>query len=242
MSSSTVLGIALATILVALIVFAAVVLLIAYGIRRAAFAIKGEEYVPIRSTKQRKYEHQDIRDGATSESMENVLKHYLQTPVVGKYAQATRAALENADRKKAEYIAVLNSKFQPNSISWQKFASAADATQQAILQNCAALTNYVQTFDYAEYHRLDRAFKAATQNRGAPLDSTAAAKRQMLIVNLAEMEKLKASNEQLSVELDKLAIELGKLESIESGADTQKIVEEIRSLIQETQYYSQASK
>lgn len=225
--------------IVTLVCIAGLIALVVYALRRASYAIRGEQYAPVSATKRRKYVHQDVNAGATAASMENVLKHYAQTPAVGTYAKAAMNALDTAERKKSEYVTVLNSKFQPSTISWQKFAGAADSTQQAILRNCAAITNQVQTFDQAEFRRLDRAFNLATQGRGKPLDATAAEKRQMLLANLAELEKLKSANDQLLLELDKLAVELGKLNSLESGAETQQIIDEIRNLAQETQYYSQ---
>lgn len=238
MSTSAILGAAFTVILLIFVGLAAFVLLVVYAVRRIAAAVRGEEYVPVREGKRPKYDHQDISDGATAKTVENVLKRYRQTPFLDKYARAGIADIENAERRKEEYIAVLNSKFQPNTISWQKFAGAADSAQQAILRNCADLANHVQTFDYTEFRRLDRAFRAATQKRGAPLGPADAEKRQMLLAKLMEMDRLVATNDELSVDLDRLAAELGKLEGIEGGEETQKTIDEIRSLIQEAQYYS----
>lgn len=238
MSSSAIVGTAFAILALVFIGLAAFVLLIVYAVRRIAAAVRGEEYVPMRKQKRPKYEHQDVNDGATARSVENVLKRYQQVPFVDKYARAGIADMENAERRKEEYIAVLNSKFQPNTISWQKFASAADTVQQAILRNCADIANHVQTFDYMEFRRLDRAFKAATQNRGAPLSPAEAEKRQVFLANLMEMDGLVAQNDELSVELDRLAIELGKLEGIEGGDDTQATLEEIRTLVEEARHYA----
>ena len=51
------------------------------------------------------------------------------------------------------------------------------------------------------------------------------------------LDKLIASNEKLLVELDKLSIELGKLTDADAVAETEGIVEEIRTLAEETKYY-----
>ena len=61
----------------------------------------------------------------------------------------------------------------------------------------------------------------------------------MLQAGLDEMDAILRSNDQLLTELDKLTLELGKLTDAEASADTEHIVDEIRTLIDQTQYYGQ---
>ena len=71
------------------------------------------------------------------------------------------------------------------------------------------------------------------------LDPAAAEKQRVLQQGLDDMDAILASTDQLLTELDKLTFELGKLTDMESNANSEHIVEEIRTLIDETKYYSQ---
>lgn len=236
----------------ALVVVGAIIAGLAWGVRRAVYAIKGEEYRPLLGDKtQHEYEHQDVDAGATADSIRNVLRRYTRAVVVGKRAQAGIAALDNAKRKAAAFRAVLDKKFQPNSLSWEKFAVAANMTEDAILRNCASLANRVQVFDRAGYQgarKQELGHRSSTwrvQQGGrveaAIIDPAAAEKQRVLQAGLDEMDALLASNDRLLTELDKLTFELGKLTDADSTADGDRIVEEIRTLIDETKYYGQAA-
>lgn len=215
---------------------------LAYGIRRLVYAIKGEEYKPLLGDKtKRDYEHQDVDTGANAESIKRILRRYTHAAVVGKRAQAGLDALENYERKSAAFHAVLDKKFQPNSLSWDKFAIAADMTHDAILRNCASLANRVQVFDRAGYQKKELGHRSSTWRKNEVIDPEAAEKQRVLQEGLDQMDALIASNDKLLVELDKLTIELSKLTDAESNADGERIVEEIRTLIDETKYYSQPS-
>ena len=228
----------------ALVVVAVIIGGVVWGIRRAVYAIKGEEYRPLlRGKTDHEYEHQDVDAGATANSIANVLKRYTRAVVVGKRAQAGLAALDNDKRKCAAFHAVLDKKFQPGSLSWEKFASAGDLTHDAILRNCASLANRVQVFDRTGYQAQKRELGhrsstwRAQRDETAIIDPAAAEKQRVLQAGLDEMDALLASNDRLLTELDKLTFALGKLTDADSSADGERIVEEIRTLIDETKYY-----
>lgn len=218
----------------------AIIFAIIYSVRRGYYALKGEPYKPLLPAAQREYEHQDVDAGATAKSISNVLKHYVRADIVGPYAKAGVAALVAADRKAASFRAVLDNKFQPNTITWHKFATAADSMQQAVLRNCAELANRVQVFDATGYRQVDRVRKSSNYRpQSAPPDTLAIEKSNLLSAALAELDGIVAANDRLLLEIDKLAAELGTLEDAGSGAESDRIVEEIRTLIDETKYYRQ---
>ena len=236
-------GVAVAAGVIGLGVTIAVILGIAWGIRRAIYAIKGEEYKPLLGDKtQREYEHQDIDAGATADSIAGVLRRYTHAVVVGKRASAGLSALDSEKRKSAAFHAVLEKKFQKGSLSWEKFSVAADLTHDAILRNCASLANRVQVFDRAGYQKKELGHRSSTWRKDdALLDPGAAEKQRVLQQGLDEMDALLASNDRLLTELDKLTFELGKLTDADATADGDHIVEEIRTLIDETKYYGQVA-
>ena len=142
------------------------------------------------------------------------------------------------ERKAAYLHSVLDAKFQHGSISWEKFAVAADSSEKAILRNCSALANRLQTFDSAEYKRLERAQRLADRGRGPALDAVDTEKHDLMRSAIADMDALQTSNAQLLLELDKLSVELGKLADADTSEKSDRIVEEIRTLIDETKYYA----
>jgi len=222
-----------------LIVLVLVVLAIIYIVRRVMFAVRGEDYVPLiqRKQKQRPYEHQDIDAGSTADSISDILRRYQQNEMVGIYARKALSNLGDMNRKTTYLHSVLDAKFQHGSISWEKFAVAADAAEKAILRNCSALANRIQTFDSAEYKRLERAERLAERDRGPALNATDAEKHALMRSVVADMEAIEQSNAQLLLGLDKLSAELGKLADVDTNEKSERIVDEIRTLIDETKYY-----
>ena len=70
------------------------------------------------------------------------------------------------------------------------------------------------------------------------LDATDAEKHALLRTSVSDMEAIEHSNAQLLLELDKLSAELGKLADADTSEKSERIVEEIRTLIDETKYYA----
>ena len=226
--------------IVGVIILVLVIIAIVYIVRRVMYAVRGEEYVPIieRKRKERPYEHQDIDAGSTAESVRNVLSRYTGVETVGAYARKAISNINDEERKAGYLFNVLDAKFERGSLSWEKFAVAGDSSRKAILRNCAALANRIQTFDYVEYRRLERADRNASHQRGEPLNATQQEKFTLMKSTLVDMDTLTGANARLLLELDKLAAELGKLADAGTNERSERIVEEIRTLIDETKYYS----
>ena len=218
----------------------AVIFGIFYVCRRIYYAMRGEEYVPLFKGKTGKYEHQDVESGATVESISKVLARYARYDTVGKYAHAGKKALEDMDLKLASFYATLDSKFPRESLSWDKFSVAAVGVEQTLINNCALLANRVQTFDRDEYRQLARQIRNAAYHQGTPLAPVQQQKWQLLKASIDDMDAIIESNEHLLFELDKLASELDKLQNAGFTEESEKLLEEIRTLIDETKYYRQA--
>ena len=236
-------GLLVVAAIIGVILLIAIVFLIVYVVRHIMFAMRGEEYVPIITVKRKQpaYEHQDVDAGATTDSIRKVLKRYMHTETVGVYARNGMSILEDDERKAAFFHSTLDRKFEHGSLSWEKFAVAANTTHKAVLGNCAALANRIQTFDYLEYRHLTRTERNAAHKRGEPLDATQQEKLALMRSSLADMDALVHANEQLLLELDKLAAELSKLSDVDVNDESDRIVGEIRTLIDETKYYSKSA-
>lgn len=209
-----------------------------YAARRSAYALQGRPYQPL-LTAGNGYEHQDVDAGADEASVRAVFKRYLQTSGVARFARTGITALDSADRKVANFRAILDSKFQPGSITWDKFSVAASATQEGVLRNCAELANAIQAFDHADYRRLEQMRRRSLFIPGATLDATQEEQWRLLQVKLSQMQAIENANERLLLELDKLSAELDKLDDAASNSESERLVEEIRQLTEETKYYKQ---
>lgn len=221
----------------------AIIFGIVYATRRGVYALKGEPYRPLLgsgSKNQVEYAHQDIDNGADEESVRAVFKRYMHTDGVGKHARAGMASLDSAERKSAGFHAVLDNKFQPGSLTWEKFAVAASSAQEAVLRNCAALANAIQVFDHADYRRLEQARRRSSFRSDYRLDATQQEQYRILQVKLGEMQAITNASEKILLELDKLTIELEKLDDAGSSAQSDQLIEEIRNLSAETKYYKDA--
>ncbi len=221
---------------------AALIFALIYGVRRGVYALKGEPYRPLLgSGSKNTYQHQDVDAGSTSDSIASVFRHNLNVKGVAPYARSGMAALSSAERKSANYRAVLDQKFQPGSITWQKFAGADEATQQAVVRNCAELANAIQLFDYEDFSRSERARRRATYRKDAPvLQTTQIEKQSLFHTQMAEMQAICDRNDKLLLELDKLTAELQTLDDSGSSAKSDQLIEEVRTLAAETKYYRDA--
>ena len=220
--------------------FVAVVGATAYGLRRLFFAAKGEPYVPLLgSQRKRPYRYLDAETGVKPEDITRVLRKYLGVDVVGSYAKNALQAMETAEAKTESFQAVLDSKFTKGSLSWEKFASAGSAVYDAIVRNCTLLANRIQAFDPAEYRSIERSFNRGPWKRTPMPTAAQAERRELYRQSIGEMNSLIVANDNLLLELGKLTAELDKLDSIDSVQSNSRVVEEVRTLIEETKYYSQ---
>ena len=134
---------------------------------------------------------------------------------------------------------MLESKFTRDSLSYEKFLTAAIGTHDAVLNNCARLGNLIQTFDGTEYRNLERALNSSNRRQNQLPSATDEQKLQLYQGSMSNMSALISANDALLLELDKLAAELGKLDNIDSTEDSTRMLNEIRTLIDETKFYSQ---
>ncbi len=233
-------GLLIATGVVAFVIAVVVIALIVWGIRRAYYSFKGDEYRPLIGGKvQHEYEHQDVSNGATSASIERVLRRYQRVETVGKYAHAGISALESERKKTANFYGVLEGKFPKTSLSYSKFSVAAEATHDTILRNCASLANRVQVFDFVEYRRVERAHRNSKYRTDVAPSEMQLEKYNLMHASIDEMDAIIASNDKLLLELDKLTAEIGLIDNVDTTERSEEIVEEIRTLIDETKYYRQ---
>lgn len=191
-----------------------------------------QEYQDVRA-----YVHQDVDAGATSESITKVLQAYASDPVVGTYASDAIDQLKAADRRERSLLGEIDNEFEPHTISWDRFVSTANAAFDAILRNSAHLANRIQAFDVEDYQRMEEFYRTGGFSTHGVPESARLERWKLLDETKREMDELRATNDNLLLELGKLASEVRKLSSTESHDESARIAEEVSKLVEETKYY-----
>ena len=179
----------------------------------------------------------DVERGVNEAQLRSVMHAYEEARVVGAYARDVLQTLDARSFRMRSLLPEIDAKFEPRSISWEKFHTSADAALDAIFKNCTLLANRIQSFDVAEYcnYELFQEQGGFSTNPNPGEDRLA---RWRLVFDMRqEMDSLRDANEHLLTELGKLASELSHLDSDKIEEDNSDIMEDISRLVNETKYY-----
>lgn len=176
-------------------------------------------------------------DEVSAEDVKLALAEYEKTAVVGQYAKQAITELENAERKCEGLYESINAKFQEGSLTWQKFAEVIDAATGAIVHNSSLLARRIQAFDVEDYNKNARNTITGLFNRSTVPEGLRQEKRQVYEASLNDMRGIVAANERLLLELDKFSFEMGQLEASENAEQNDHLLEEVNTLVEQTQYY-----
>lgn len=185
------------------------------------------------------YVRLDIDSGTTSNDIVAVMRDYASEEVLGERATAVIDTLGSVDHRRRSLFAELDGTFQPNTISWDKFAGPAYAALDAILRNSAQLGNRIQAFDSAGYLRLRKAIAEEESGVESRRSETRARRWQLFCEMLESLDALQETNEGLLLELDKLSAELSTISSSDETDRSDQIIREISRLVDEAKYYRQ---
>jgi hypothetical protein len=205
---------------------AGVVLLVRWLIRRS----RGDNALPAGSAKA--YAYLDDTK-ATPESVAKVVLPFEEDTVLGPYAKGVLGALNKAELRRKGIYAVLEEEFEKATITWDKFSVPVDKALDRIVHKAAQLANLIQAFDSKEYQRLGRLEQAGVLKNGTDTEQL-----RVMNSNLNEMDKLQDDNDKLLLELDKLQAELTRLATAGYDSRTDAIIDEIRTLTDDTHYYA----
>ena len=179
----------------------------------------------------------DVERGVNEAQLRSVMHDYEGARVVGAYARDVLQTLDARTFRMRSLLPEIDAKFEPRSISWEKFHTSAEAALDAIFKNCTLLANRIQSFDVAEYcnYELFQEQGGFSTNPNPGEDRLA---RWRLVFDMRqEMDSLRDANEHLLTELGKLASELSHLDSDKIEEDNSDIMEDISRLVNETKYY-----
>ena len=176
-------------------------------------------------------------DDVSADDLKLALGEYEKKAVVGQYAKQAMDELDRAERKRASLYEEIGGKFQEGSLTWHKFAEVVDAATGAVVHNTSLLTRRIQNFDVEDYNKNARQSITGLFNRSTVPEALRQEKRQVYEAALNDMRGIVAANERLLIELDKFSLELGQLEASENADQNNRLLEEVNTLVEQTQYY-----
>ena len=122
---------------------------------------------------------------------------------------------------------VINDKFEPNTLSWQKYYSVIDESNNTVVNNVIAMANRMYLFDETKYERLKH-----YKEDDIP-DDVQEKQIELYNKNIEIIKKSFGINEQIILKIDILSLELGAGTVDKEDA----LLDEITKLTDEIKYY-----
>jgi BMFP domain-containing protein YqiC len=146
-------------------------------------------------------------------------------------------ALEQLDRMRKKQETLLNvliQRFEPNELSYKKFASVTQEVEKLFYLNVRSVLNRLNVFDESEFESV-RSQKSSRFSLELLQEKT-----EMYNEHLSFVKNSLGTNEEILLKLDKLLLEISRLDSFELGdIENMPCMQEIDSLIKQTKYYKQ---
>ena len=161
------------------------------------------------------------------------LREYASLPEVGRYAEEACNQIETMERRRERLYRVIEAKFGTESLSHDRFVAVVDAGERTLLRNCALLANRVQSFDVDGYRKQRRRLVTQTSKN----DTLDKEREEIYAEALADMRDVIEANEHLLLEMGKLEMELSDLESDDNREDNNRMLDEVKELLEQTKYY-----
>lgn len=193
-------------LLFGLVVLAAIVGVVAWGVGRAKNELTKESRYEMPA-----YRHLDVNVGSTPEEISQILARCKDGAGVGQRAERAIRQLEDAQRKLESVKASASGRYTRSDLGLDALTEVtgeADDAYSRLVRNCAGLANAAQTFDARDYKELKRR-RPGTRN--AP-DPAQVRRLQDMEERLATMDGILAANEECLLKLDRLSANLEWLE------------------------------
>lgn len=174
-----------------------------------------------------------LEDDATQDAVVRTITPYTEDAVLGPYAQGILDTFAAAERRKKGIFSILEDEFSKSSLTWDKFSAPVEVAFEKVVYNAAQIANRMQAFDSKEFQRMGRIEKAGGYSDDRPEVQRLATMRS----SLEEMDRIQQKNDRLLTELEKLQAELTTMAGAGYATATDEVIEEIRKLAEDTQYY-----
>lgn len=167
-----------------------------------------------------------------------VLVDYQGTKHVATYAVQGIERLDETARKSVRLKHLIDSKFEPGSLSWTRFMGVVDAVTGTIIRNSAILANRIQAFDVEGYDRDRKLIESNNYMYDNIPDDIQMERYGLYESSLQAMQDIINANERLILEFDRLSSELANLDSNILTTESEEMLEEIRSIVDQTKFYT----
>ncbi|TJY43861.1 hypothetical protein E5161_00155 [Cohnella pontilimi] len=170
----------------------------------------------------------------THEDYVEALNRYKRVKVLESDVELALDQLERLHKKKESLFDVLQERFEPDELSYKKFAAVIQEVEKLVFLNVRSLLNRLSIFDENEYKRV---------MGHQPAKYSAAVLEEKTILYNEFMTFIRSSldtNEEILLKLEKLLVEISRLDSLEPGdIENMTGMREIDALIKQTKFYKQ---
>ncbi|OCT13637.1 hypothetical protein A8709_18785 [Paenibacillus pectinilyticus] len=142
--------------------------------------------------------------------------------------------IERMNKKQETMFHVLKQRFEPNGMTYLKFAKTTQEVDKLFFLNIRSILNRLNVFDEAE-------FKSVMKQKNSSYSSQLIQEKTMLYNEyITFVKNALHMNEEILLKLDRLLLEISRLDSLEmSDIEQMPCMLEIDALIKQTQYYKQ---
>lgn len=175
-----------------------------------------------------------VKQIKTHEDYAEALTHYRRVKVLEGDITLALEQLERIKKKKDTLINVLNQRFDPNELSYKKFASVTQEVEKLFYLNVRSILYRLNVFDESE-------FESVMNKKSTPFSPELLREKSNVFNEyLTFVKGSLGTNEEILLKLDKLLLEISRLDSFELGdIENMPCMQEIDSLIKQTKYYKQ---
>ena len=149
---------------------------------------------------------------------------------LGKTARSIINQANLAEKKINEAREAVNIRFEPSSITWDRYMGVVNAAADTAVDNLDMMARRISVLDEKEYSTLTNPIKHITKR-----ESINSGRLEFYNENRQCIDKGIQDNEEMFNRLDTLAIELRK--SAENSAKTDAVIEDIEELTGQIKYY-----
>lgn len=196
---------------------------ICLGIAEAAAFFYGN-YALMKQPERIAYNKENVQDTAQALF---VLNMYKDGRYFGSLARTAHDQIKRFERSVERAKLEIKTKFEPGSMSFDKYDSIVSAADSALLENIITMANRIQFFDEAEYAKLQN-----YKNDDIP-DDIQEKQIELYKKNMDMVKNAIRANESLILSIDTLSVELAT-----SDREDNSLLDEIKKLTDEVKYYS----
>ncbi|MBO6047206.1 MAG: hypothetical protein J6P61_05550 [Erysipelotrichaceae bacterium] len=148
----------------------------------------------------------------------------------------TKDQLERMKRNGKMIYNLLDDRFGKGSLTFEKFYSAYEASEDAMLDNTRNIMTRMQLFDAKSFLRLKSLIETNAYRHDNIPDDLQMDQYELYIKNINQIKDLVGLNEALLIKIEQLGMEVAAIDTDDSEK-TNRLVAEIESLIGDIEYY-----